>query len=725
MVLIMEDVHIAHIREDGKIQSVFDHLTGTAKLASEFADSFSCKDFGYICGLAHDIGKYSKKFQDRIQGQPVTADHSTAGAIECNKKIKGYGILLSYCTAGHHTGLPDGGSKADTTDEPTLYGRLKRSNLPDYSNYKNYIDRNNITIPSHLPIKPVERIGFSLSFFIRMIFSCLVDADFLDTECFMSYNKVQRHIECSMDIMQDRLDQHIKGFDHPTSDINKKRNEILKCCLDNASKPKGIFTLAVPTGGGKTISSLSFALKHAQKHNMKRIIYVIPYTSIIEQNAGVFKSILGNEFVLEHHSNLTYDDQCEEMSKLRYATENWDVPIVVTTNVQFFESFYSSKSSRCRKLHNTANSVIIFDETQMLPTNYLLPCIRTIHELVKNYGSTCVLCSATQPALQNLFPKETVFHDIIGDTSTLYKSFKRTNIKYIGQLDNQKLVDYLNQQNQVLCIVNSRKLAKETYNNLDFNGSYHLSTLMCPVHRTKIIHEIKDRLKNNMPCRVISTSLIEAGVDIDFPIVYRQMAGLDSQIQAAGRCNREGKNPLEESNVYIFDVTDEHKKQQPAALKRPSEVARGIAKRFTDVSSPEAIKEYFLQLYQMEGSGLDFKDIVSKLESGATSGFSFPFSQIASEFKIIDDTTCSIIIPYDETAISLISRLKNTERSIGLIRSLQPYIVNIYKPQHNKLFGVGAIEPIDTELSILLNEEKYNDKTGLDVLVEDGVGIFF
>ncbi|MGI6562831.1 MAG: CRISPR-associated helicase Cas3' [Clostridia bacterium] len=697
---------------------------GTAKLASDFASVFGCKDLGYLCGLVHDIGKYSQEFQKRIRGHSIYVDHSTAGAIEIYKYVKAFGIILAYCIAGHHAGLPDGGSAADTGDEPTLYGKLKRRNLPNYGTYRKFLDIPKEKLPSKIPIQPVAGGGLSISFLIRMLYSCLVDADYLDTERFMSGNTIDRSIDCSIDTLLDKLLEYIKRFDSPVGLVNEKRCEILNRCLHAAENPKGIYTLTVPTGGGKTISSLSFALKHAKKHGMKRIIYVIPYTSIIEQNAAVIKSILGSEYVLEHHSNIAYDDESEEMSKLRLATENWDIPIVVTTNVQFFESFFSNRASKCRKLHNTANSVILFDEAQMLPIYYLLPCIRTISELVTNYGSTCVLCSATQPAIKDLFPKGTKITEIIENAPALYKAFKRTNIKYIGKLSYELLIDHLEKRNQVLCIVNTRKTARNISDGLSEPGNFHLSTLMCPVHRSQKIAEIKDRLKKEMPCRVISTSLIEAGVDVDFPAVYRQMAGLESQIQAAGRCNREGRRSIEDSNVYIYDMDDDYNQKLPSALRRPTEIAKGIAERYTDVSSPEAIEAYFTQLFHTAGKSLDYKDIISRLEEGAVNGGSFPFHQIASEYKLIEDITYGIIIPYDEKAKLFIERLKNNERTISSVRNIQPYIVNVYKKEAEKLLGVGAIEMIDTELFVLMDTSLYNERTGLKVEIEDGIGIF-
>ena len=720
----MSEIYAAHIRDDGKVQTIKEHLEGTATLARSFAEGFSSGDYGYFCGMLHDIGKYSQQFQKRIHGASQKVDHSSAGAVEINRELPGLGWLFAYCIAGHHAGLPDGGSKVDTSIEPTLNGRLKRENLPPYSDYKADIDIKSLYPKMTKPIKMLGENGFTYSFFTRMLFSCLVDADFLDTETFMSEGKVERGIDYSIDALALKLQNEIEKFRNPKSELNKKRNEILNCCIDKALLPQGLYTLTVPTGGGKTISSLAFALRHAKEHGMKRIIYVIPYTSIIEQNAAVFKDILGAEFVLEHHSNFNYDDENESMPKHRLATEDWDMPIVVTTNVQFFESMFANKTSKCRKLHNIANSVIIFDEAQMFPTEYLMPCIRAISELVYNYGSTAVLCSATQPALSKLFPKELDATEICENTAELYDYFNRVKIISIGQIEDNELAEKLNSEKQALCIVNTRGQAQNLYNLLDSDGSFHLSTLMCPAHRKSVLNEIRERLKSDSICRVVSTSLIEAGVDVDFPIVFRSMAGLDSQIQAAGRCNRERKRDKENSLVFVFEPSDAYKKHQPSTIKLPIEIAKSVARQYDDVSSPEAIKEYFLQLYSFKGEGLDTKQIVKRLEDGAACGFSFPFSQIASEFRLIDNITHSVVIPFDNNAELQLQRLKGGERSKHLLRSIQTYTVNIYQRDYDALYGAGLIEPLDSEIAMLKDTERYSNKTGLNSIVENGIGIF-
>ncbi|MFA9382028.1 MAG: CRISPR-associated endonuclease Cas3'', partial [Acetanaerobacterium sp.] len=403
-------MYIGHKREeDGAEQPLSEHLLETARLAEQFAHAFGADAHAYRAGLLHDGGKYSAAFQRRIRGGPK-CDHSTAGAREADK-LGPPGRLLAYCIAGHHTGLQNAGCASDTGAEATLAARLKKD-LPAYDALFSELDAQAFSPLPRIPVKPMGKGGFSLSFYIRMLYSCLVDADFLDTERFMQDGCVDRSTCYDFPTFLGKLNTHMAGF---TADglINQKRAEILDCCKRSAHLDRGLFTLTVPTGGGKTLSSLAFAIDHLLKHGMNRIIYVIPYTSIIEQNARVFEGLLGEENVLQHHSNFDFnDDEHEIKNKLKLSSENWDIPLVVTTNVQFFESLFANKSSRCRKLHSMANSVIILDEAQMLPVNYLIPCVRALCELAHNYNSSVVLCSATQPALNAILPKGIVPREI-------------------------------------------------------------------------------------------------------------------------------------------------------------------------------------------------------------------------------------------------------------------------------------------------------------------------
>lgn len=719
-------VFVGHKAVDEREQPLLEHLQGTAQLAGNFAAAFGAEGYGYLTGLLHDIGKYSKEAQERILHNGPKVDHSTAGAWICATK---WDRLAAYCIAGHHAGLPNGGTRSNTADTATLYGRMHRAKSGQIPNFNAYETEVTFTKPQPPNIQLLKPQGFSISFFIRMLYSCLVDADFLDTEQFMSNGIVERGGYDSIDTLYERLQDYIKNWWDAKSTINQKRCEILKDCINTGKSAKGLYTLTVPTGGGKTISSLAFALNHAKTHGMDRVIYVIPYTSIIEQNAQVFRDILGDHNVLEHHSNVNYDPQDDSINdaaleKKRRAAENWDAPIVVTTNVQFFESLFANRSSRCRKLHAIANSVIIFDEAQMLPLPYLKPCIQAIAELVQNYHSTAVLCTATQPSLHSFFPKEIQSKEICSNPLDLYEFFRRTHFQFAGVLNDDALTKRLNEHKQVLCIVNSRKQAQYIFTSMKEEGSYHLSTLMTPNHRKNVLEQIRERLKKQLPCRVISTSLIEAGVDVDFPVVYRAEAGLDSVIQAAGRCNRENKRPIEKSVVYVFQPEQKYTQHYPYTMQRAIAAQDIVRRSHDDISSLNAIQTYFSTLYTVEGEhALDAKSILDQLNSGISEA-SFPFADIAQQVRLIEQETYTVIIPKWEKAQELVARLQYGEHSRSLIRQIGPYAVQIYGNQYEDLLQANAIEILDSEIAVLTNLDLYNDATGLTIIREEGVGIF-
>ncbi len=376
----------------------------------------------------------------------------------------------------------------------------------------------------------------------------MVDADFLDTERALNLEKALLRVSSvSLDKMLLSLELFLKDKCNSAlyTPVNKRRAEILADCGDKSGCKPGFFTLSVPTGGGKTLSSMLFALKHAVTHGMERVIYVIPYTSIIEQNAAVFKDIFGEEKVLEHHSNFTYPGEGsleseseydpEATGRLKLASENWDMPIIATTNVQFFESLFAAKSSRCRKLHNIANSIVVIDEAQMIPTGFLKPCINALVELVANYNTTIVLCTATQPAINRFLPPDLKPMEIVSDPDELYRVFQRVKVHNLEGLSDDVLAERLLSHEQVLCIVNTKKHARIILEKIQDEKAFHLSTRMCPVHRSQTLKEIRAKLKGGEACRVVSTQLIEAGVDVDFPIVYRSSTGVDSIAQSAGR----------------------------------------------------------------------------------------------------------------------------------------------------------------------------------------------
>lgn len=710
--------YIAHI--DGeRIQTIKEHLEGTAKLAGEFAEKFGKQDWGYCCGMLHDIGKYSIDFQKRILGENnYRVDHSTAGARVCLEKGGKYSFL-EYCIAGHHAGLPDYGNNYDESTDSTLSGRRLKK-LSDYQVYQTEIE---VPTINSMPIdlKRTASPDFSLSVFMRMIYSCLVDADFLDTEAFMKERKQGRNSGENIEILFKKLENYILGWlkNQDIDTVNVRRTEILKNCLEMGRTEKGLFRLTVPTGGGKTVASLAFALRHALENKMDRIIYVIPYTSIIEQNAKVFRDILGEENVLENHCNVDYESS-EELLPMQLASENWDKPVVVTTNVQFFESLFANKSSKCRKLHNIANSVIIFDEAQMLPNDYLKPCIAMIEELINNYQVSAVLCTATQPALASFFHTRISAKELCPRMEEQFEFFKRTVFENIDVLTENDLIQRLEKEYQALCIVNTKKRAQRIYKQLEGDGVYHLSTSMYPKHRRRILREIRERLQKNKKCILISTSLVEAGVDLDFQSVYRELAGVDSMIQAAGRCNREGLRPAKESKVYIFQFEG---KENVLGQRQQIDVAKSVIADNRDISDMGSITQYFEMLYHIKGDSLDKKKILDEFQNKR-----YNFAKVGKEFKLIEQNTKTIFINYEEEANETLCLLKERGFTRSGMRKASQYCITVYENEFNKLYGIGAIQPISEAIEDfyeLTDKEKYTEKIGLELELDDGAAVFF
>lgn len=708
----------AHKREsaDGKweYQSVAEHLKGTAELCKEFAKAFGAEAEGEAIGILHDLGKYSDGFQDRLLNNGEKVDHSTAGAVHlAERKL----YFSAACVAGHHGGLQDfGNMRTDRPGDNTLHGRLKKA-ISASKCIERYIN-SGMNIPENISTSVSLKSPLQASFWTRMLYSCLVDADYLDTEKFM-LGEVNRSGADDIETLMDKLYLYIENWQNPTTELNRARCEILNSCLNSGNSQRGIFTLTVPTGGGKTVASLAFALRHAIENGMTKVIYVVPYTSIIEQNAAVFRNILGDGNVLEHHSGVQFEldenSSPEEMRKA-LATEDWDMPIVVTTAVQFFESIYANKSSKCRKLHNIANSVIVLDEAQMLPLAQLEPCVAAMAALVEEFHSTVVLCTATQPSLNEIFGKyapNTEITEICPQKDNMYDIFKRVSFRQAGKLSDSELAEQLSTLPQVLCVVNSRRAAQSIFDLLPGEGKYHLSSLMTPAHRRKILAEIRTRLKNNEPCRVVSTSIIEAGVDVDFPSVYREIAGLDSILQAAGRCNREGRNSAEESIVTIF----ERNELPPVRFQMAIGATKEAISYSNNLGSPEAIECYFNSLLSLNGDYTDRDGIINAFEKGIK-GCMFPFRTVAEKFRFIEQNTYTVYVPC-EGCEELIYRLRQGKCSREIFRKLGQFAVSIYENHFNKLKDAGIlltdedVYALDNHSAILKDMKYYRSDTGL------------
>lgn len=726
MTATREKKYLAHIRKssDGKEildeQTVAEHLVETAKRAEQFAAVFGAKDLGYCAGILHDIGKYSDKFQRRIRGGSEMVDHATAGAQLCWKR-GGLYTLVAYGIAGHHAGLPDTGSQGDLGSDRTMLGRMKKK-LEDCSAYEREIQVPSVENPPFMP-GCEENYGFFLSVMARMLFSCLVDADFLDTEYFMQGKKTERDSGDSMEILFERLKIHVAEWmeNKDLTTINGRRTEILTHCLSMGEEERGLFRLTVPTGGGKTVASLSFALRHAVKHGMKRVIYVVPYTSIIEQNARVFADICGEQNVLENHCNVDYTVS-EELKPMQLAAENWDKPVVVTTSVQFFESLFSNKASKCRKLHNIADSVIIFDEAQMLPTNYLKPCVAVMEQLIRYYKSTLVLCTATQPALEKLFVDEfKEAKELCPRMEEQFSFFRRAKIQDMGQVETEELGKILMEQSSALCILNTRKTAQRLYELVKGDGVFHLSTSMYPVHRRRVLTEIRKRLTAGERCIVISTSLVEAGVDLDFQTVYRQLAGVDSIIQAAGRCNREGIHRLEDSVTWVFRLAE--KEWMPGQRQQMS-MTEILLKEGKALECPETIQEYFSGLYHLRREELDKKRILERFKQ---TGY-FEFATAALEFKFIENDAVSILIPLEERASQVAAELRTQGFTRQRMREAGQFCVDVYRTILEKLQAAGAVSALSTDAEdffVLTDMDRYDEKIGLRLDVEMGEAVIF
>lgn len=692
-------------------QPLDQHLVNVSTLAAHFAESFHGGEWGKIAGLLHDAGKATHQFTRRLEGSATRVDHAGFGAQLAQQRAGKLGLLLSYAITGHHGGLPDGGLQ-----EGQLHYRLKNAKVADDTFLLPEVD---ITCALQPPfVLDRKMASYSLAMFTKMIFSCLVDADFLDTERFCSperHTDRQNQAATDLSTLYKSLKNFIAELEQNTaaSKVNTLRKAILSQCRKAAQQDQGFFSLTVPTGGGKTLSSLSFALEHGARHHLARVIYAIPFTSIIEQNAAVFRKALGDEQILEHHCNYKDRDNGDSYDRWRsLASENWDAPVVVTTNVQFFESLYSHKTSRCRKLHNLANSVIVLDEAQAIPTEFLEPCLAALKELVNHYGCSIVLCTATQPvldegsSLKNHLPS---VREIIDNPQQLFTDLARVRIEPIGSCSTEALAARLDTHRQVLAIVPTKKQAQRVFTALaNQEEGYHLSTNMYPAHRLETLNRIRLDLETGKPCRVVATSLVEAGVDLDFPVVYRAIAGLDSIAQAAGRCNREGR--LEYGQVYVYEPD-----AMPAMpwLRRRISRAKEALRTLPDADwlGLEVMRRYFTLLFDAED--LDKHRIVHSLNPPCRADLILPFREVSEKFRLIDDEGTGVIIPLEPSVEELVAQLREIPAPKSVLRALQRYSVTVRSTTLSRLEQSGAVEIVAGCYPVLRNLQMYHPSLGL------------
>ena len=741
--------HFAHTRPGtppDRWQPLEEHLVQVSELAAGFAAALDAREWGRLAGLWHDLGKYARAFQEYLlrgagddYHQAEIAgriDHSTAGAQHAVERIPVFGHLLAYVISGHHAGLMDGISEGACLDarlrktvEPWRHG------LQALERHLSARGRGAPRVPRP-PRRLLEalrasrdpgatdedrrRAAFACAFFTRMLFSCLVDADFLDTERFLDPERSARRPRWPADIlerMEKALERYVRTLPE-RAPVDRVRAEVREQCLEAAAQPPGLFSLTVPTGGGKTLSSLAFALRHALRHGLRRIIYVIPFTSIIEQNAEVFRSVFRplvregiSDPVLEHHSTL---DVGRETAESRLAAENWDAPLVVTTSVQFFESLFANRPARCRKLHNMLGSVVILDEAQKVPVDKLAPCLYALQELVR-HGSTVVLCTATQPAVRRRdgFPigLEGV-REIIRDPDTLHERLRRVEIEHLGLLDDEDLAARVRGHEQVLCIVNTRAHARELFERVGAEAR-HLSAAMCPAHRSAVLLRIRKDLDAGRPCRVVSTQLVEAGVDLDFPVVYRALAGLDAVAQAAGRCNRNGHRPR--GCTFVFETS---RRREERFLADTADAARQVLGRrgsgalADDILSRKAVEHYFRLYYWSRQQEWDASGVLEDELPGASQmPFLFRFRTAAERFRLIGDEGVAILVPWGEEGQHLCEKLRRMggRPPATLLRALQRFAVQVPRRTYDKALG-RSVELVHDRYSVLISPELHYDR---------------
>lgn len=690
-------------------------------MAATFAEAFHSSDWAWNAGWLHDLGKATNAFQSYLLRQNDLDDadydadgsvsnHASAGAAYAQDQLGLPGKILAYVLAGHHAGLPDW--DAGETGNAALSIRLEegRQNLATISKHAGAVRANLRSLT-----RPVYVAQDNAHFWMRMLFSCLIDADRLDTESFCEPEKfASRGDFPTIGTLAPKLFQALEELERKAvaSEVNTIRAEIRQACEAAAENTPGLFSLTVPTGGGKTLSAMAFAMRHALRHGKRRIIYVIPYTSIIEQTAKTLGGIFGPENIVEHHSNL---DPERSTQRAEMAAENWDAPVIITTSVQFFESLYAAKTSSARKLHNIANSVVILDEAQMLPPELLTPCVDAINHLVSCFGVTLVLATATQPALPKLLPAR----EIIPNGLNLYARLQRTKINlptdWQARTAWEDLARKLSAHEQVLCIVNTRRDCYELFSLMP-EGAIHLSALMCGAHRSEVISEIKRRLMAGAPCRVISTQLVEAGGDIDFPVVYRALAGLDSIAQAAGRCNREGK--LNASGrlggVQVFIPPNP---APPGLLRKGEDTMREMpAIPGFDPQEPTSYTRYFENYYAKlnattgrPGSKIIFNhDLVRDFPHVS-------FRTAAREFRMIDDAQQAVLVRWGDND-SLLNELRCIGPTRENMRALQRNCVNLPRRHVRAFHARGLIEEIQPDFWLWIG--KYDRITGLDLFGE-------
>lgn len=721
----MEAIYKAHINETTKeVQTVKEHSENTANLCRNYAVA-ELKEVMYAIGLLHDVGKYQKSFQERINGKNIRVEHSMCGALVAKEKYPNpLRILMEYCIAGHHSGIPDGGFPSDSEDQSTLMGRMKR-HFDDFSFYQQELKLPSIDLNQFMKYMMKDCIDENqlvdkFAFITRYCYSCLVDADAMDTARFCNHIE-RRGMKADFTLCLEKLNAILDGF-VCTTRLQKCRAELQKQVFSCVDSKANIYMMNMPTGSGKTLCSMKFALERAIREKKSRIIYVIPYNSIIDQTAETFETIFGNAAeILRHQSTFCIEDNLDgnedDKTIAKQATENWNAQIIITTAVQFFESIYSNRRSKLRKLHNMADSILVFDEVHTMPLAYLQPCLEGVSFLTRFFHSEAIFLTATMPDfvqwIRSYVMSSVSFQNLLTDQS-LFPIFQKCTYHYVKEMTMEDLLQRTRAYPSSLVITNQRNSARALYQNCT-GKKYHLSTYMTAYDRSRIIKQIKEEIArleeefafgeeipDERKITVISTSLIEAGVDLDFHAVFRELSGLEHILQSGGRCNREGKR--ENGEVYIFSFQEKERKPQKDL---GAEITRGILKKYENISSPDCMKEYYQKLFTIEGE----KTVKEAMYQYTTNITSLPFAEYAKNFQLIDSEIISVVVPCDKYSREQVEEIR--QKGYGDIRKLQKYAASVYPFQFEILRQQGVVDDFGSGIWCLTNEDYYDQEIGI------------
>ena len=771
---------LAHlVGADGKLHELIDHLSDVASRARDLAESIRTDraplaQMANWAGWLHDLGKYRIEFQGYLSGLPRSekTQHSVFGAAAALKS--GLPRAIAFAINGHHAGLHDWVDLKERVGCPDLdplgaADRLLKC-LQDDPKANLPATLGEVFRPSRKPGSDYPTCATHEEFLVRMLFSCLVDADFLDTERHMRGSE-RSPVALDPAGLLAKVVGHVGSLSGREGDrgLKETRRRIFDSCLEAAKLPSGLFSLTTPTGGGKTLAGLAFALKHAELRELRRVIIVIPFLSIIEQNAGIYRKVLGDEVVVEHHSAVARTKPSEDeperkrRSSADLAAENWDAPVVVTTSVQFLESLFARSPSRCRKLHNIARSVVILDEVQTLPRHLLEPAVDIFRELAEHYGTSFVFCSATQPGFARSSGLPSGFQpaevrEIAPEPSEVFGTLGRVcyELPAITEppWDWDMLIGQLTRHRQVLTILNLRRHVVEVYRKLiesvppdEQPYVFHLSSAMCAEHRSAVLARINHALSNGLPCRVVSSQVVEAGVDVDFPAVYRALAPLDALIQSAGRCNREGKlvdadGKKSHGLVVVFKPADTATVTHPYG-KTPIDLTTGELHRVKDdpsrlATDPTLYAKYYEKLLKLDPS--DVREHLSNGQLGTTiqeDRENLNFQKVAKRAKVIEDAGQAVVVPYAEIpfkgSILKLEELSERKARYGNefrlfrddLRELQRFMVNLRKADIDALGGL--VRPIaDVDGPWVLKSTSYDQDVGVKVgeLPPEDFGVF-